>query len=365
MLLTALNDTSIVAVNTYGWFKNNITKLTKPSWYSKQGQGIYIKREHEKLIKNNGLTMAYINFWPQNYNHIQDWWLSEYIKHNISLEYELVPPNDDPDILIASCFGDINEIKNIKSKCKIFFYGENLDLVTPYNNHELLKNTFDIILGFKETNIAEKLVRLPLWMLYYPFYNFDEANNILNHIQNSYNKNITRNDKLNVASLIASHDRNGIRTFIYNKVKNAIDVLCPGKLLRNIEPIGLTCEDKINFISKTRFNICPENSEGEGYYTEKIFHSLEAGCIPFYWAINKPEQKILNEECYCWIDKNNPKETEERILKTINNYQRFYNIKLFKDTACDEIKTIYDTLKNEIIKFVGESHTSINKPIKL
>jgi len=369
MLLTALNDTSIVAVNTYGWFKNNIVNLTKPSWYNKKGQGIYIKREHEHLvsnpIENNGLTMAYLNFWPQSYNHTQDWWLSEFIKQNISHEYVLISPNNEPDILITSCFGNIENVKQIKSKCKIFFYGENLNLVPPYNNHELLKNTFDIILGFKDTNLNEKLVRLPLWMLYYPFYKFDETNNIINHIQNSYDNNTIRTDKLNAASLIASHDRNGIRTFIYNEVKNTIDVLCPGTLLRNVEPIGPTCEDKLKFISKTRFNICPENSEGEGYFTEKIFHSLESGCIPFYWAIDKPEQKILNEECYCWIDKNNPKETKERILDTINNYQRFYNNKLFKDTASGEIKLMYDTLKDEIVKYVGTQFITINKPIKL
>lgn len=312
-------------------------------------KGIYVKKMYsdfnpECIRVRTQIKVMYVNFWDNIQNFF---WMSEYIKNNISSNCVVVS-NSKTDILFASCFGDIKKVQEIKCKCKIFFYGENLNRFHPYNNHELLKSTFDLIVGFKETNISEKLVRLPLWVCYYPFYVFDENHNILNYLQDSHDKYINSDIKKNVASLVARHDNNGIRRLIYKEVKKHVDVLCPGKLLNNVSPIGNTSSDKIQFISKTRFNICPENSEFENYYTEKIFQSLEAGCIPFYWAIDKPEQKILNDNCYCWIDPNNLEQTRERILNTINNYDEINKNKLFKQTACHEIKLLYETLKNEI-----------------
>ena len=57
------------------------------------------------------ITVAYVNFWGQGINNIQDWWLSEFIKHNIDNDMKIINYNQNPDILIASCFGNINIIK--------------------------------------------------------------------------------------------------------------------------------------------------------------------------------------------------------------------------------------------------------------
>jgi hypothetical protein len=137
------------------------------------------------------------------------------------------------------------------------------------------------------------------------------------------------------------------------KILNYIDVICPGKFNRNTNPIGPTCKDKINFIKQTRFNICPENSEFEGYFTEKIFESLEAGCIPIYWAIDKPERNILNENCYLWFDLKNIKKTREDIHNMIMNRKKYLNINLFNLNAKDEIKIIYNNLKNSILRLLS------------
>lgn len=64
----------------------------------------------------------------------------------------IVSTDINPDILICSCFGNINTIITIKAKIKLFFYEENLERFPPYNNIELLKSTFDIIVGFKYTD---------------------------------------------------------------------------------------------------------------------------------------------------------------------------------------------------------------------
>lgn len=43
--------------------------------------------------------------------------------------------------------------------------------------------------------------------------------------------------------------------------------------------------DKLGVMSGYRFNLTYENSSGEkGYVTEKIFDTLNAGCVPIYWG---------------------------------------------------------------------------------
>ena len=87
------------------------------------------------------ITLSYVNFWkdPTNDNYFTD-----FINENID-NVQIVNYNDNPDILIASINGDINIVKNSKAKCKIFYYGENLNRFPPYNNEQLLLDTFDLI----------------------------------------------------------------------------------------------------------------------------------------------------------------------------------------------------------------------------
>lgn len=64
------------------------------------------------------ITIAYINFWN---DPINDKYLSNFIKKNIDNDVKHVNINEYPDILISSCRGDINRVKNIRAKSKIFF----------------------------------------------------------------------------------------------------------------------------------------------------------------------------------------------------------------------------------------------------
>lgn len=296
------------------------------------------------MSKINKLTY----FWGQESN-LQDWWLSEFIKHNIDPDAKIISHNENPDVLITSCFGNINVIKNINSKCKIFFYGENLDRFPPYNNIELLKENFDIIMGFKNNDIENKMLRFPLWLMYYPFYNYTDENNILKYIQESYNANINNPEKENIGSLIARHDNGGSRTKLYNELSKYVKVLCPSSFIHNTEYIGEGNLNKFNFIKKTTYNVCPENSEFEGYHTEKIFHALEAGCIPIYWAIDKPEKNIINENCYCFVNVKNDDDIKEKIKDVVENKNKYIQVNnLFTDQAKYVVNSFYENLKIQI-----------------
>jgi len=292
------------------------------------------------------ITVAYVNFWDKNHN---DFYLTKFIEINIG-NVKIVNYNNNPDILISSINGDINIVKQCKAKCKLFYYGENLNRYSPYNDEKLLLNTFDLIVGFKYTNLEKKQIRFPLWLLYYNFYNYKSENNLIDYIETKYKENKQKNNKTVFASLVSHHDREGQRTKIYNEIVNNKYgiVMCPSNFKKNTNSIGNTTEDKVNYISKSIYNICPENSTFEGYFTEKIIQAFEGGTIPFYWAIDLPEKGLINENKYCFCNIDNPIKLKENIKNAIENPNYYLEGNVFTANAPDIISNYYNTLINNI-----------------
>lgn len=295
------------------------------------------------------LTIAYINYWKDPYN---DNYLTKFIEKNIG-PVKKVNPTENPDILIASCMGNINHVRDINAKCKLFYYGENLNRYPPYNNDKLLYDTFDLIVGFKNTDLSKKQIRFPLWLMYYHYYKYNESDNILTYIQNKYSENIKKQKDI-FCSIIARHDRGGQRTTICNELSKYGDIKAPGTYRKNTHSIGNTHDDKINYISRGIYNICPENSAYEGYFTEKIFQALEGGTIPLYWAIDFPEPEIINRNKYCFCDVNNKEVLEKSIENVCKNLNQYIEGELFTKNAEKQVKIFYSTLLENILLCVRE-----------
>lgn len=290
------------------------------------------------------ITIAYINYWNDSHN---DNYFTKFIEENIG-PVKNVNPTENPDILIASCMGNINNVQNIKAKCKLFYYGENLNRYPPYNNDKLLYDTFDIIVGFKNTDLSKKQIRFPLWLMYYHYYKYNENDNILTYIQNKYNENIKKQKEF-FGTIIARHDRGGQRTIISNELSKFGDIKAPGTYRKNTQSIGNTHNDKINYISRGTYNICPENSCYEGYFTEKIFQAFEGGTIPLYWAVDLPEPEIINNNKYCFCDINNKEELEKSIENVCKNPNQYIEGELFTKNAGEKIQLFYSTLLEDIL----------------
>jgi len=292
----------------------------------------------------NIITISYINFWIDPMN---DDYFTKFIQHNIG-SVKIISINENPDIIIASCMGKISNIKNSNAKCKIFYYGENLNRFPPYNNQKLLYDTFDLIVGFNDTNLTKKQIKFPLWLIYYKYYNYNENDNILKYIQNKYNENINKK-KDKFATLIARHDNGKQRTKISNIVDKYGDIYYPSVFRNNTSKIGNSIQDKINYISTSIYNICPENSSYTNYFTEKIFQAFEGGTIPIYWAINKPELNIINENKYCFCNIYDINELNKNIKHVIENKDYYIKGKIFTDNAHIYINKYYTDLKNAIL----------------
>lgn len=289
------------------------------------------------------ITISYINFWRDPHN---DRYFTKFIESNIGTTQE-VEPTKNPDILIASCMGHVDRVRNVNAKCKMFFYGENLNRYPPYNNEELLYDTFDLIVGFKKTNVLKKQIRFPLWLIYYPYYKYDQNDNVLTYIETKYCENTTKN-KNHFASIIARHDRGGQRTLICNELSKYGKIESPGSFRKNTNSIGSTHHDKIEFIANGTYNICPENSHFEGYFTEKIFQAFEGGTIPLYWAICLPEPEIINENKYCFCDVTNKESLEMAIHNVCTNPNEYIEGDLFTKDAGQKINEFYVTLSESL-----------------
>ena len=289
------------------------------------------------------ITIAYINMWREDPNNF---YLTHFLKYYFN-DIKIINYNDNPDILIASICGNISIVKNTNAKCKLFYYGENLNNYHPYNNDQLLYDTFDLIVGFKYTNIDKKQIRFPLWLLYYKFYNYTPEHNLINYIETKYKENKEKNKTI-FATLVANHDRGGQRSIICDEIESENRKIMYAAQFRNNITIGFTPEDKINYISQSIYNICPENSMYEGYFTEKIIQAFEGGTIPLYWAIDLPEKGLINENKYCFCNINNTCALKAQIKNAITNPESYLEGNVFTDAAPDIINNYYTTLITNI-----------------
>ena len=289
------------------------------------------------------LKISIINFWKDVDN---DMFFVNFIRENIDENVKIVSYHENPDILLSSVCGNIFHIAKIKAKVKIMYLGENLSR-GPYTKWKRLLNFFDFVVGFHCTDLQRKRIRFPLWLIYYPFYKWDDHDNILRYIQkqNDMNRQIK---KTILSTCIARHDRGGQRSFLCNIIEKYKpgQVKYPSSFRKNTDSIQSGKNSKIDFLKQCIFNVCPENSIGDLYHTEKIMHAFEGGTVPIYWGVDKPEKDLICQNKYIYCNLNNADTI--KIRQGIDSYQNFYNGPIFTQDGKYIIDHYYETLQFQI-----------------
>ena len=93
-----------------------------------------------------------------------------------------------------------------------------------------------------------------------------------------------------------------------------------GKCQNNI---GENVKNKIKFLSKYKFSIAMENSDGDGYLSEKIVDSFLAGTIPIYYGDYLLDEYI-NPKSYILIKGEKDIEKKIEYIKKIDNDDNLY-----------------------------------------
>ena len=90
--------------------------------------------------------------------------------------------------------------------------------------------------------------------------------------------------KMNKTKFCAAVISNGVKTLrleFIKQLKKYKHIDMGGGYLNDV---GGKVQDKIKFLSSYKFSIAMENSNGDGYISEKIIDSLIAGTIPIYYG---------------------------------------------------------------------------------
>ena len=107
------------------------------------------------------------------------------------------------------------------------------------------------------------------------------------------------------------------------------------------------------YMRSFRYNICPENSNAMGYVTEKLFQSIQAGCIPIYWgSYNQPEPNIINPQAVLFFDTQNTNEPLTQTICSLENnpqmYKEMANLPRLLPTAGECIMNVFSSLEQKI-----------------
>ena len=168
--------------------------------------------------------------------------------------------SESPDLLI---FGDFGETHWGFKGLKAYVTGENM---TPdFDQCDLAFTPFEIAGD-------ERAVRLPFFA------------QVLENPAALMNRSaIDRDRELaeGFCSFVVSNPRSWPRNRFFKKLNRRRRVDSGGSLFNNV---GGRVPDKSRFIASHRFNIAFENTETDGYITEKLTDPLLAGTIPIYWG---------------------------------------------------------------------------------
>lgn len=295
------------------------------------------------------------------------------------MDSELKCSHYNPSIVFYEPFGGKNGVKTIRKKknskvLSVFFTGECVhssvilsgEKVTVHS-HDICEKPYsdncldyvDISLGFDYIQ-SDNYIRYPLWLSYYfpPTKNKDD---ICKKVEEFNNQSF---QKTKFCTLIASHDRTGTRTKLYQPITTIGQINCPGKFMHNDDSLDNEFihneynNDKYEYLKQFKFNLCPENDSYLGYVTEKIFDAFWADCIPIYHGgKGHVEPEVINPDSFIYMNPENPHDAIERIneLHTNENaYNAFKKHKKLKDSAVDYIfdtmSTVYDKFEKVILE---------------
>lgn len=228
---------------------------------------------------------------------------------------------------IINFFGPMGQpffIRNDFTGKKVFFTPE--DVEHPRTRLNLLYGDYcipyvDLSMGFGDVN-DKKYLRFPYWILTTFSPNADEQD-IRNRIKQI---NETRYKKTQECVLICGHDKKGTREFVYNGVKDILDVKLAGKWRNNTRELWDDYgNNKELYMCNFKFNICPENDNTKNYVTEKIFDAFIADCIPLYYGSdNNPEPGLINHDAVIFWKRNDSNEKNRELVLKLKNDETFY-----------------------------------------
>ena len=154
------------------------------------------------------------------------------------------------------------------------------------------RNHIKLQLGFSRT-ATKDYIRLPLWMMSINWFGADNDRLVnprlipLERLMTSQSSP----DRPKFCSFVVTNPNNPVRNAALDLIGRVGHVDSAGRYRNNCGDAifaglggGGGEEKKVAWLQQYRFSITYENSMGDGYVTEKLFHAKAAGCVPIYWG---------------------------------------------------------------------------------
>lgn len=243
------------------------------------------------------ISVKFVDFWP-SFDHENNKFVEALrSRHNVTVLDR--DSRDVPDILFYSR----NGVDHFDYDClKIYYTGEN-----DFPDF----NECDYALSFYRMDFGERHLRYPLYLLY---------------------------DYGRLAKLPEISDREALeRGFCSLLMRNADN--CDPMRLRIIDAVdayrplayggpyrnntGGPVEDKLEFISRYKFNLALENSDIDGYVTEKVLEPMLANTVPIYWG-TQAVRDDFNPEAFVNVGDYDTVDSFVDALGRLDNDDRMY-----------------------------------------
>ena len=139
----------------------------------------------------------------------------------------------------------------------------------------------------------------------------------INNFHNSRKKvlNSPKRQKFCAALISNFNSTDGFRLKFIKELEKYKKIDFGGKVYNNI---GRSVENKIQYLSQYKFSIAMENSEGDGYISEKIVDAFLSGTIPIYYGDYMVDEYI-NPKTYILIKGEKDLHKKIEYIKKIDN----------------------------------------------
>ena len=286
-----------------------------------------IKNTSNSIYKKKIIKLFFIDFLYSSYRKKQ---INKIIEI-LNQKFSIIISKNNPDYLIYNVFGCQHLSFNFSKSIKISYYTENQ--IPDFN-------AADYAVGQSHINFLDRYLKIPYVMGYFNSFN----NSLFKFIRRQVLKNRLRK-KFCAAVISNNNSYTKFRLNFINELSKYKKVDMGGKYKNNV---GIV-KNKITFLSSYKFSIAMENSEGDGYFSEKIIESFLSGTIPIYYGDYMIDEYI-NPKAYILIKGEKDMQQKIEYIKKIDKNDNLYK-NILKENIINDIK-FKEKIENIKIQFL-------------
>ena len=236
----------------------------------------------------------------------------------------------NPDYLFYNAFGSTHLDPKYNNSIKIAFFTEN-KIPDFYEA--------DYAIGQSHINYLDRFFKFSIFL-------WQNLNS--NDFSISREKVINNIKRQNFCAALISNNysTDGFRLKFINELSKYKKVDMGGKYNNNI---GQIVKRKIEFLTSYKFSIAMENSEGDGYNSEKLLNSFQAGTIPIYYGDYMIDE-FINPKTYILIKGEKDIHKKIEYIKEIDNNDELYKNILKENVISDQ--NIANDIEKEYKEFI-------------